>query len=146
VAFPAVDGPSFADRLRGLLPPEQTLPPVARLLTGRAAEQLARQPRPVAANGPGEGRSVDMFVVDGGAVPATDYANGLVPAPPTEFSAAQLHAVLGHAQRLLGAPLDSTLAEGLRLLGREPLSAPLLRPAERYQARRAEAAYRRLAA
>jgi hypothetical protein len=115
-----------------------------RTLTGRAAESLARQ-RPVAPTLPGEGRNLDVFVADGGPRSVAAHAAG---EPPRGAASAQVPAarLLGLAQRALGVPIDTTLAAGLSFLGRDPLSATRLRPDAAYLARRADQAYRRLAA
>jgi hypothetical protein len=140
--LPSVTGPDFRGFFESLLPPEQTMPAMARTMTSRAAAALARlAPEALAtAEALPESASALPVVADGTPTRATRTA-GLPTAewtvPP---SAGQL---LGLLQRALGIPFDSGLATGIRLAGGEPLNARPIRPAASLLLRQAETAYTR---
>jgi len=116
-----LSGPSFAERLRGLLPPEQTLSARDRMLATRAAEGLARYGVASA-----DGTGADLL--------AAGYADLPAYYPPASR-------MLGLAQRTFGAPLDGTLTEALGFLDRDPIGARPLRAARQFLVRRAAVSY-----
>ncbi len=135
-----VSGPDFGAYLGSLLPPEQTMPFVARALTSRAAEALAQQP---AASLRAAEALPETPLATPTAPPAAEAKVG--PAlPSAEWtvppSAGQL---LGLLQRVLGVPVDAGLAAGIRLAGGEPLDARPIRSAPLRLLRQATVAYGR---
>jgi len=138
-----LSGPSFAERLRGLLPPEQTLSARDRMLATRAAEGLARY-KPVSAKGADGSQPLDLFVIEGGLLSSDRNAGEEGPTAaeshlPAYYPPASR--MLGLAQRTFGAPIDGTLAEALGFLDRDPIGARPLPSAREYLARRAAESY-----
>ncbi len=152
---PSITGPGFAERLRGLLPPEQTMPPVSRTLASRAAESLARQPV-LSANGAGQGMTLDIVVSDAGIRNAADLTPVSAPAAQAEIPTAPIvsyasgassaAALLGLTQRALGVAVDPGLATGFSFARYEPLSARPIGGQGAYLVRVAKDAYLKLGA